>query len=114
MPCTVSFDMGVARPIPMLPPAWVIIESPRTEFSEGWLATHIEIFPTVPLPCTAGGVAAVRRADVFKRDCISENPALLRSRDRPEISERRIDGARVASWFVPLWLRIATVVGDCP
>src|SRR5215216_6006738 len=58
IPCTDSFDIGVARPMPMLPFNCVIMESPRVELPEGLVPVHIEIFPTVPLPSTAGGEMA--------------------------------------------------------
>src|SRR5688572_7538316 len=37
-----------------------MIELPSIEFPEGWVSTHMEIFPTVPLPCTAGAAIGAR------------------------------------------------------
>src|SRR2546425_117589 len=87
-----------------------MIESPRSEVPEGLVSTHIEIFPTVPVPCTAGDEAAVAAIEVWRPfpcapaypcDCISENPARLAGRACAKRSKTGnsvlLDASRVAS-----------------
>src|SRR5215467_2957938 len=54
---TCNFAVGVARPMPILPPFWTITELPKVV-----VPVHTGSFPAVPVPVTCAGARLVKTA----------------------------------------------------